>query len=97
MPSNPWIRWRAPSITLKCTATVPPALNTGISVRSCRCSRLWMTVLMGQEGEGRAAMLAKSALPISLVERDAVGGPVGHEDLADDVLARDGPPEARVT
>src|SRR6266536_6113586 len=53
MPSNTWTRWRWPSITLKCTRRVSPALNSGSS-RSWRCSMSWMTVMAGRRaGSGR--------------------------------------------
>src|SRR5579862_2403054 len=42
-PSNTWIRCRWPSITLKWTLTVSPALNAGTS-RSWRASMSWIAV-----------------------------------------------------
>ena len=47
MPSNTWTRWRLPSITLKWTRTVSPALKAGTS-RSWRRSMLSMIVLIGR-------------------------------------------------
>ena len=44
MPSKTWTRCRLPSITLKWTRTVSPALKSGTS-RSWRRSRLSMIVL----------------------------------------------------
>src|SRR5262245_65928380 len=50
IPSNTWMRCRLPSITLKCTRSVSPALNWGRSVRMLRCSRLSMTLFIGEGG-----------------------------------------------
>ena len=57
MPSKTWIRWRLPSMTLKWTRSVSPALNCGRSVRMLRCSRLSIVVFIGKERpEGRRGM-----------------------------------------
>src|SRR4029453_430297 len=87
MPSNTWTRRRWPSITWKCTRTVSPALNGGRLVRSCRCSRLSITLLIERGPTGRRGMLAK---------RDPTWRPVGGEDRPDQVLARHASPAARV-
>src|SRR5262245_64656712 len=109
MPSKTWIRWRLPSITLKWTRSVSPALNCGRSVRMLRCSRLSMTLFIGEGGPKADAAWYQPSPPSSSLVRDAnllrrfglakrnpQGRPVGHEDLADDVLARHGTPHARV-
>src|SRR6478752_5437990 len=49
MPSNTWMRWRCPSITLKCTRTVSPALNRGTS-RAWRRSMSEMTLIGERNG-----------------------------------------------
>src|SRR4051794_25521162 len=45
VPSNTCTRWREPSMTRKWTLTVSPALNAGMSSRSCSRSRLSMTLI----------------------------------------------------
>src|SRR5689334_10022671 len=54
MPSNTWMRWRWPSITLKCTRTVSPALNRGTS-RAWRRSMSEMTLIGERNGRPRNA------------------------------------------
>src|SRR3954453_20146324 len=104
IPSNTWIRCRAPSITRKWTRTVSPALKRGTS-RNWRRSMSWMIVLMSKGGRGPRAMVAESALdrpattgcPVpGSADRDAVRRPVRGEHLPDQVLAWDGAPGARV-
>ena len=57
MPSKTCTRWRLPSITLKCTRSVSPALNWGTR-RSWRRSMLSMTVLMHKgSAVGRRRMI----------------------------------------
>src|SRR5580765_2833778 len=87
IPSKTWTRRRWPSITWKCTRTVSPALNGGRFVRSWRCSMLSITLLIERGPSGRRGMLA---------ERDPVRWPVGREDRADQILARNRAPAARV-
>src|SRR4029079_14839940 len=103
-PSNTCTRWRLPSITLKWTRTVSPALKTGTS-RNCACSMLSMMVLMGKGAAvPRRRSVAEEARTTGwtpcgrrrLMQRDAVRRPVGGEDLADQVLARHGAPHPRV-
>src|SRR5712691_5361109 len=58
-----------------------------------------MMLLMdrGPSGHGSETFVgATLAVALESMERNAVRGPVGHEDLADDVLARNRSPEARV-
>src|SRR5438552_12324357 len=105
------MRWRWPSITLKCTRTVSPALNLGSSVRSCCCSIDSMILLM-KRGPGRAgpAGILAEISPAAADpdqrqqserrrradERDPVRRPVDEEDLADDLAPGDRPPATRV-
>src|ERR687898_1708068 len=87
-PSNTWTRRRWPSITWKWTRTVSPALNCGIPLRNWARSMESITLLIGRRPEtGRGGMLA---------QRNPVRRPVGREDLADQILARNRPPAARV-
>src|ERR687887_1078926 len=110
IPSKTWIRARWPSITLKCTRTVSPALNCGMSSRTWARSIDSITLLIEKGPEGRR-MLAKNPPPRSAHERErerepgqqreAVEGdparrPVRGEHLADQVLLRDEAPDARV-
>src|SRR3954447_18901943 len=87
IPSNTWIRCRCPSITLKCTRTVSPALNCGIPSRSWARSRLSMMLLIGRKAGGREQMLANV---------DSLRAALDLEDGADEVLRRDEAPDARV-
>src|SRR5439155_3508399 len=111
IPSNTCRRRRWPSITWKCTRTLSPALNGGRSLRSWRCSRLSITRFMKRGPAGQARILAHGTPPSprrheqdeaerearpDRVEGDPVRRPIGHENLADDVLPRHGPPCARV-
>src|SRR6186713_1814272 len=81
-------------MTLKWTRTVSPALKAGTS-RSWRRSRLSMIVLIGRSARGRSGMIAApcsgSRTP-PLVNRQTIRGPVGREDLADQVAAGHGSP-----
>src|SRR5438067_13066988 len=87
MPSKTWIRWRWPSITLKWTRTVSPALNFGRSARSWARSRVSITSLIAKAPRRGDGMLADVDHPRSAL--DLV-------DLADQVLARDASPDPRV-
>ena len=55
MPSNTWIRARWPSITLKWTRTVSPALNCGMSARIWARSIDSMILLIGEAARKTAA------------------------------------------
>src|SRR5918999_3335368 len=87
IPSKTWTRRRCPSITWKWTRTVPPALNSGISSRSWRCSMRSIGLAM----ERRALWAAEN-----LAEADPLRRPVDCENLADDVLARNRAPDPTV-
>src|SRR5262245_30139429 len=91
MPSKTWIRARCPSITLKWTRTVSPALNCGMSARTWARSIDSMTLLIGGGPAGRAGMVANP-----LVERDPARRPVRREHVADQVLLRNESPDAGV-
>src|SRR5690242_18383431 len=56
MPSKTCTRWRWPSMTLKCTRSVSPALNWGNS-RSWRRSMSSMTVMTGWSGRKSRGMV----------------------------------------
>src|SRR6185295_15501724 len=95
------MRCRWPSITLKWTRTVSPALNFGMLSRNCARSSVSITLLIRGGPEGRGGILAKEGLsgsePLaSSVEGDPVRRPVGREDLADQVLPRHQAPAAGV-
>src|SRR5438477_1770927 len=88
IPSKTWIRWRWPSITLKWTRTVSPALNCGRPSRSWARSRLSITLLIGRRApKGRRQMLAN-------VNPLGAALDLGHP--ADDVPQRHQPPDPRV-
>src|SRR4029453_17544646 len=87
IPSKTCTRRRWPPITWRGPRTVPPALNGGRFVRSCRCSRSAITRLIERGPAGRRRMLAK---------RDPFRWPVGREHRADQILPRHGAPAARV-
>src|SRR4029453_2233957 len=91
MASKTWILARWPSITLKWTRTVSPALNWGMSARIWARSIDSITLLIGRAAVGGRGMVAKR-----LGERDPARGPVGREDAADQVLSRDEPPRTGV-
>src|SRR5581483_9449190 len=97
IPSNAWIRWRLPSITLKWTRTVSPALKRGTS-RSSPRSRSWMTVLVveGAGGSGAEAPWRPAHPSRDLQDRDPARGPVDRDHLPDQVGARHRPPHAGV-
>src|SRR5438876_7210836 len=86
IPSKTWIRCRWPSITLKWTRTVSPAMNRGTS-RSRARSRLSITLLIGRRPRRADGMLANV---------DPLGAALDLEDAADQVGARDEPPDPRV-
>src|SRR2546421_7259101 len=87
IPSKTWIRWRWPSITLKWTRTVSPALNCGRPSRNWARSRLSITLLIGRRPRRADGMLANV---------DPLGAPLDLEDPADQVRARDEPPDPRI-
>src|SRR6266545_7258952 len=79
-------------MTWKWTRTVSPALNAGRSDRSCRCSSSSIGFVMARR-PGQASQHASARL---LTKADALRRPVDGEDRPDQVLARDGPPAARI-
>src|SRR6266516_3443897 len=87
IPSKTWIRCRWPSITLKWTRTVSPALNCGRPSRSWARSRLSITLLIGRRPRRADGMLANV---------DPFGAALDLEHPPDQVRARDEPPEPRV-
>src|SRR6266545_1630449 len=94
MPSKTWIRCLWPSITLKCTRTVSPALNRGMSSRNWARSSVSITLLIGRR-PSRPPRNASASLSGS-VERDAARRPVRGEDRADQIFARHEAPPPRV-
>src|SRR5438874_3982879 len=87
IPSKTCIRCRWPSITLKWTRTVSPALNCGRPSRSWARSRLSITLLIGRRPRRADVMLANV---------DPLGATLDLEDPADQVRPRDEPPDPRV-
>src|SRR3954471_2844555 len=108
IPSKTCTRRRWPSITWKWTRTLSPALNGGRFVRSWRCSRFSITRFIERGPAGRGGMLAPSTAQRDdeqeaeerrsghdRVQREPVRRPVRGEHLPDQLLARDGAPDAR--
>src|SRR6266516_4076559 len=89
MPSQTWIRARWPSITLKCTLTVSPALNCGMSSRIWARSIDSITLLIGKA----ALRTGRGMLP----KMDPFGSALDLDDLAADVRQRNKAPDAGVT
>src|SRR5438874_5036262 len=89
MPSNTWILARWPSITLKCTRTVSPALNCGMSSRIWARSIDSITLLIG-----KAALRTGRGM---LAKMDAFRPAFDLDDFAADVRQWDETPDAGIT